>query len=141
MTRTERFVAGLLLAVGCLLAGGCGRGGAAASNDLKTLGLMYHEYNDKFKSGPASADDLAKVAGVTGSPDLDKAAVQKVKDGTYGFVWNVSLSQAIAKGSTGDQVLAWESDASTKGGQVLMVDATVRRMTPEEFKAAKKAGQ
>ena len=137
-------LAGVCLAfvAACLFLAGCGGGGSvAASNDLKTLGLMYHDYYDKFKKGPADADDLAKVLGATGSPDQEKAALQKVKAGTYGFVWNVSLTQAIGKGSPGDQVLAWESDAPTKGGQVLMVDASVRSMSAQEFQAAKKAGQ
>src|SRR5262249_40728082 len=40
----------------------------------------------------------------------------------------------------GDEVLAYHKDVPTSGGPVLMLNRTIRTMTPEEFQAAKLAG-
>jgi hypothetical protein len=40
---------------------------------------------------------------------------------------------------TGNTVLGYEKDAPTKGGLVLMGDASVREMSADEFKNAPKA--
>ena len=39
-----------------------------------------------------------------------------------------------------DEVLAYQKDVPASGGQVMMLNRTIRTMTPEEFKAAKLAG-
>jgi hypothetical protein len=133
--------AALSLAVMALLAPGCGRVRDAAdrakkSNDLKQLGLMYHNYILTNKKGPASADDLKSV---TGSPQ-EQAVVQMVKDGKYVLVWGTTIAemQKNPGGSTGT-VLGYEASVPTAGGLVLMGDASVRNMTAAEFAAAPKA--
>ena len=40
-----------------------------------------------------------------------------------------------------DELLAYESQVPEKGGRVLMLDRTIKTMTPEEFKVAKLAGK
>jgi hypothetical protein len=39
------------------------------------------------------------------------------------------------------EVLAYQKDVPQSGGKVLMLDRTVKSMTAEEFKSAKKAGK
>src|SRR5205823_2650218 len=39
-----------------------------------------------------------------------------------------------------DKILAYEKKVPEQGGYVLMLDRTVKKMTPEEFRAAPKAG-
>jgi hypothetical protein len=59
-------------------------------------------------------------------------AVHSLKQGKYVVVWGV-------KDKDSGTVLAYEKDAPTKGGAVLMADGTVREMTADELKAAKKS--
>jgi hypothetical protein len=40
----------------------------------------------------------------------------------------------------GDEVLAYQKEVPDSGGQVMMLDRTIRTITPEEFKTAKLAG-
>jgi hypothetical protein len=41
----------------------------------------------------------------------------------------------------GDEVLAYMADVPTSGGKVLMLNRTIKTMTADEFKSAKKAGK
>jgi hypothetical protein len=131
----------LVLAVTALLATGCGRIRSAAdrtrkSNDLKQLGLMYHSYIDANQKGPASADELMKMASDPGS----RAVVQMVKDGKYVLIWGATIvaMRNNPQGSTGT-VLGYEATAPTSGGLVLMGDGSVPIMTAAEFAKAPKA--
>jgi hypothetical protein len=131
----------LVLAVMTLPATGCGRIQNAAdrakkSNDLKQLGLMYHNYMDERRKGPASADDLMTMA----SDPVTKAVVQMVKDGKYVLIWGTTINemQKNPQGSTGT-VLGYEATAPTSGGLVLMGDGSVQTMTAAAFAAAPKA--
>jgi hypothetical protein len=131
-------VAALVLA---LLAAGCGRVKNAAdrakkSNDLKQLGLMYHNYLDMNKKGPASADDLKAV---TSGPQ-EQAVVQMVKDGKYVLLWGATIPEMQQNpGGSSGTILGYEAGAPSAGGLVLMGDASVRNMTAAEFAAAPKA--
>ncbi|AMV36268.1 hypothetical protein [Planctomyces sp. SH-PL62] len=42
-------------------------------------------------------------------------------------------------GSPNEEILAYGKDVPTKGGAVLLLNRTVRRMTADEFKAAPQA--
>ena len=115
---------------------GCGGGGARsdaeATRDLKAIGLAYHNFNDQSGGrAPKDAEDLKKFV------EMDsKTAYPGLKDGRYIFIWNVRL---LDMSPTSDYILAYEKDVPTKGGPVLYGDATVKDLTAEEFKAAKKA--
>lgn len=53
-----------------------------------------------------------------------------------------TLPDTSEGGGTGpaDEVLAYEAKVPESGGQVLMLNRTIKTMTPEEFKAARLAG-
>lgn len=120
----------LVVTAGMLLAcHGCGRGSQAAANDLKEVGIMYHQYLDKSGgAGPTKAEDLQPFAA-----DYPQG-YQGLKDGKYVFIWNAKRPLEASK-----TVLGYEKDVPTKGGFVLMGDSSVKPMTADEFKAAPKA--
>lgn len=129
-----------LVVAACALTLGCGKVREAAqnaktANELRAIGLACHNYWDKNPGkGPAKAEDL--------DPFLLEfpVASKGLKDGTFVLFWGTSLTE-LMKGSvsTSDVVLGYEKDAPAKGGSVLMADGSVRRMTADDFKAAKKA--
>jgi hypothetical protein len=131
------------LALFALFAAGCGRVRDAAArskrtNDLKQIGLSYHNYLD-LNAGkpPANADDLAKAA--AGDPQAAQAA-QLAKSGQYIILWGstVVAMQKNPGGSSGT-VLGYENGALLSGGLVLMGDGAVKNMTAAELQAAPKA--
>ena|SRR2546426_10163746 len=112
---------------------GCGlrrRGSDTArtvSNDLKQLGLAYHGFNDKYRRGPANAEELKEFV-EPGDP-----VYQKLAAGTYIFQYGMALRDMFELG-TSETILAYEKDVPTKGGMVLMGDSSVQQMSAEEFK-------
>jgi hypothetical protein len=119
---------------------GCGSGGGDnpnAEQDLNQLGMMFHNYSDVHRGeGPAKADDFQEIVGDTKA----KQALEGLKAGKYEFLWNVRLLDvAKTPAGTGSTLLGWEKDAPTKGGRVLMVDGSTKKMSADEFKAAPQA--
>jgi hypothetical protein len=64
---------------------------------------------------------------------LNAEIVKAVKDGVYVVLWNAK------SGAPGTAIVAYEKDVPTKGGMVADLNASVRRMTAQEFQAAPKA--
>jgi hypothetical protein len=63
-------------------------------------------------------------------------AFNKIQKGEIVVLWGANPQEGAS-----DQVLAYEKQTPKTGGFVLMQDGTtVKKMTPEEFQAAKKAG-
>ncbi len=112
--------------VGC--GGGGGGGDTKALNDLKEIGLAYHEYHHEQKKSLEQPLDLAA--------NLSPATAKKLGEGQYVVITKVDLNNAF---KTPNLVLGYEKDVPAKGGAVLMIDGTVRKMTAQEFQAAKKA--
>jgi hypothetical protein len=130
-----------LVGVAALLCAGCWKVQQAAervkrSNDLKQLVILYHNFHDSQKRGPASADELMPMA----ADPQEKAVVQAAKDGKYVVIWGVSFGE-LAKGNVGmtSTVLAYEKEAPTAGGMVAMADGNVINMTATEFESTPKA--
>jgi hypothetical protein len=123
-----------VVAVCVLFISGCGAGARVkTTNELKAIGLAYHNFNDSQNKGPARAEDLEPF--LKDWPE----AYQHVKDGTYVFFWNVSIPDMVKGGGSHQYVLAYPKDAPDKGGPVLFGDASVTQMTANEVKNAKKA--
>jgi hypothetical protein len=125
----------LIVLVACVLPLGCGKGAINTknSNDLKVIGLAFHNYSDANKDkAPTKADDLDPYMGE--NPDARKA----LKEGKVVFLYGASMADLI-KGGTSATVLAYEKDVPAQGGLVLFADASVQKMSAAEFAAAKKA--
>jgi hypothetical protein len=112
-------------------------GGAAdrekKTNDLRQIGLAYHNCLDTNKKPPATVDDLAPFY------EKDAKITAALKDGTYVFYYNVKLTDMT--NGTSNTILGYEKDAPTKGGVVLFGDGTVKPLTADEFAKAPKAGK
>jgi hypothetical protein len=123
----------ILCAALVLVAAVPARAGVVNANDLRQIGLAYHQYFDDHNRGPAKADDLAPYV------DNSKRLLGLLKKEEIIFFYKVSLTQMPA--GTSNTVLAYEKDVPEKGGWVLMADGSTKKMKPEEFKKAAKAGK
>jgi len=133
---TQHFVTVFLVAVVAAILLGCGGVQQAAqrqkqANDLKQIGLAYHSYlDDHAGKAPSRAEDLQKY--LQDSPPV----YQALANGQYVVQWGATIQNMT--GGSSNTVLAYEAEVPTKGGQVLMGDASVRKMTVQEFQAAPK---
>jgi hypothetical protein len=127
----------VIVFVVCALTLGCGAGALNAknSNDLKVIGLAFHNFSDaNTGKAPTKAEDLDPY--LKDIPDASKA----LKDGKVVFLFGVSMMDILKSGtSTSETVLAYEKDVPAQGGLVLLADGSVRKMSAAEFKTAKKA--
>ena len=104
---------------------------------LNEVGEMYRVYEVQNKKAPTKSQDFRNLNSVfpLGFSHLNRGDVVAQ--------WGVTLSdlsEGGGGGESGDEVLAYEKLVPEQGGQVLMKNRTVKTMTPEEFKAAPKAG-
>jgi len=105
----------VLLLCACMFAhAGCGSGEARLLNDLKVVGLDYHNYHDANRVGPANWDELMKNS-------RDREAVQRVRDAGYQVKWGVKFTE-VTEGLA-NTVLAEKPG----GGPKVMMDGSVQR--------------
>jgi hypothetical protein len=71
-----------------------------------------------------------------------RGAYGAIRDGEVVVRWQATLPDTDVEPSstTSDEVLAYWKSVPEEGGPVLMLDRSVRKMTAEEFKAARLAG-
>jgi hypothetical protein len=134
-------VAGVLV-VSCVLACGSITGvrqaaaRAKATNDLKQIGLAYHNYFDLKKKGPANVTELQSIF----SDPQEKAVIALAgPGGPYVVIWGANIIEMSKTAGSSNTVLGYEATAPTSGGLVLMGDGFVKQMTAAEFNAATKA--
>ena len=96
------------------------------SQGLNELAEVYKYRASQRMPAPASVEDLVDHS------DAIPNALQPIREGGIVVVWR----QGYAPSATG--VLAYEKDAPTAGGKVLLRNGTVKELTAAEFKAAKK---
>jgi hypothetical protein len=122
---------GSLLVVLSVLAVGC-RGNtqptAPKAIGLKEVHEMYQHYVKRNQKPPHQLSDLAKAE----NEGIYPVTVASLKRGKIVVVWDI-------QGNDSGTVMAYEKDAPTQGGSVLMADGTVKQMTAAEFTAAKKS--
>jgi hypothetical protein len=102
------------------------------TNDLRQLGLAYHNYMDTMGGqGPDKPDDLSSFV------ENDQRLINPLKSGDIVLIYKVRLTD-MTDGAN-NYVLGYAKEVPTKGGLVLLGDAKVVTMTAEEFKKAKLA--
>src|SRR5262245_1790713 len=102
-------------------------------NDLKQIGLAYHNHISDTTKAPQKAEDLAPYF------DNSKRLLDFLKTKQIEFFYGVGIAQMTE--GTSNTILAYEKDAPTKGGQCLFGDGSVKKLSAEEFKKAPKAGK
>jgi hypothetical protein len=126
----------LALLPAVLFASGCGVRTAASrqkvANDLRQIGLAYHNYNNERMKGPDRAEDLQPFL-----RDAPPDVYQSLASGRYVFIYGVKLTDMQAGPAT--TVVGYEKDAPTQGGNVLMGDSTVQYVTADQFKKLNQA--
>jgi hypothetical protein len=131
-----------VVAVSLVLAVGCGGGYPTNSpavfenNALSEIGEIYRLYTEMNKKPPQSLRDFAPFR--EGTPNGIGAAAR----GEVVVLWGAKLNDLTEEGTNDspDEVLAYLKEVPEKGGLVLMKNRKIKSMTPEEFKAAPKAG-
>lgn len=94
---------------------------------LKNIYEIYLQNIRTEQKPPAELSDLTKQPYIGVHP----VTVRDLQEGKYIVVFGVT-------NMTADVVLAYEKDAPVQGGAVLMANGTVKKMSADEFKAAKR---
>ncbi len=125
--------AGLAAILTATLAIGCGPSSDVPRSleqlSIGQVGQIFHSFQKAKKPAPK---EFAEI-----QPLLARfpAAVESIRSGDVLVFWGAGIDEGPDAPST---VLAYQKDVPEKGGEVLMQDGTPRRMTPEEFRDAKK---
>ncbi len=123
-------------AIGLTVMLGCG--GAPKGGDMGQAPAELREVNDLLRQAGASA---GKTPGKMS--DLDKAKDNfvmghaAVKSGKVVVIWNTPFA---GEGDVGknEVPVAYEKDVPTSGGFVLLSAGSIKKMSADQFKAAKK---
>ena len=132
----------LLPAAFSLVLVGCGDSGnvpqtveKAQETKLRDVGEVYRVYQIVNKRPPKNVKELQAVS------EGSLSGYEAIRSGDVVVQWNATLPNIEeTPGGGSPEVLAYLKDAPEKGGPVLMLDRSIKVMTADEFKAAKKAG-
>jgi len=135
MNHVKYYLLPVCAIVGLIMLGGCGavtqaRKAAERSqkmNQLKEVGLAYHDFHDANKRGPNNWDELESVA--KGSP-----AIQLIRKSGYEVFFGVSMKDVTI--GTSNCIMAHNPADVATGGEVLMMDGSVMQMSADELKKA-----
>jgi len=131
----------LILAIASCLVVGCGAPTVENSpavyenNALSEVRDMYELYTQTKHKAPRGPRDFEAMFS-----DGNPTGVAAIKQGNVVVIWDVKLNEDRDADSA-DEVLAFVSDVPENGGFVLMKNRSIKKMTPEEFNAAPKAGE
>lgn len=104
---------------------------AATANDLKVIGIAYHNHISATNAAPAKAEDLAPYF------ENDKRLLDLLKTGRIAFIYGVGIEDM--KDGTANTIVAYPKEAAKKGGFCLYGDGSVRKLSAEDFEKAIKA--
>jgi hypothetical protein len=96
-------------------------------NNLKQLGLAYHQCHDAMQRGPQSWMEAEQNS-------LPAPASAELQNRGYVVHWGVKFKDVL--GGTSNFIAAYPPDAATAGGACLFMDGSVRQMTAQEFTSA-----
>ena len=104
---------------------------------LREVGELYRSYQVMAKKSPRALKDFDQL-GDAGA----RGAYGAIRSGEVVLRWQATLPDTDVEPSSpeSDAVLAYWKTVPEKGGPVLMLDRRLRRMTADEFKAARLAG-
>ncbi|WP_435011118.1 hypothetical protein P12x_002416 [Tundrisphaera lichenicola] len=130
-------VSGLLLLAGC----GVSSNQTLTEADMQAtalndVGELYRIHQTSKNKPPMKLKDLAAFE--QGAP----IGLNAIRTGDVVVRYGATLpftGEGTGKGGE-DEVLAYEKQVPESGGQVLMLDRSIKQMTAEEFKSAKLAG-
>jgi hypothetical protein len=134
MPRT--FLAACCLA---LLSAGCGGGSNpprtpenVARDNLTQVGELCRNYQFARKKPPLKLSDLSTSRSMAGN------GYHALETGDIILLYNAMLPDLDEDPGHADtsEILAYGKDVPTGGGPVLLLNRTIKSMTPEEFKAA-----
>lgn len=95
-------------------------------NDLKVLGLTFHNYIDSMGKAPANWQELIEFADPT-----EQQTLRDLQNKNTTVVWGVTFNQVV--NGTSNTALAYNPAVAGMGGAVLMFDASVRDVGPGEL--------
>ncbi len=121
----------VVLVLGCGAVGKVRQAAARSKrvNELKAVGLAYHNYCDTYAKGPKGVKDLEPF--LRDFPE----ALRSVQNGDIIVLWGANVPADFPQG-TSNTVLGYDKDVPTQGGPVLLGDASTKIMTAQEFQAA-----
>ncbi|SIN95110.1 hypothetical protein SAMN05444166_1753 [Singulisphaera sp. GP187] len=133
----------LLMGATVQLTTGCGDSTAPPpkavieSINLREVGDAYRTYVLAKKAPPKKVADIREYE--AGYP----MAFAGLKAGELEVFWGGELLQpeAVVPDVKSDTILAFESKVPKEGGYVLLTNREIKKLTPEEFKAAPKAAE
>lgn len=133
----------LAACVSVALASGCGgpsnhpaTSAEVEQTVLNDVGELYRMYTLQYKKPPAKLGDFAPLE------RMSPMGLLALKNGEVVVRFGATLPDTGEEPGKGDadEVLAYKKEVPTSGGQVLMLNRTIRTMSADEFKAAKLAG-
>ena len=105
-------------------------GAPTASDALQQVASMIRDYSSGSGRPPTKLADMAALK------DLYNIGYAAVEKGEVVVVWGTNVAGEGGGGGTG--VVAYEKSAPDSGGAVLLQDGTVKNMSADEFRAAKR---
>ena len=127
----------------CLAVAGCGGpGGRPMTQDdattlaLNDVGELYRLYTAEKRKPPTRTADFLPMQ------RMSPMGLRAIETADVIVRFGASLPDTGEEPGQGpgDEVLAFQKDVPASGGRVMMVDRTIRTMTPEDFKTARLAG-
>jgi hypothetical protein len=117
--------------VGCSSKTSNSESGAPTAEDaLQQIANMIRDYSSSTGRSPSKLADLASMKNLY---NIGYGAVEK---GEIVVVWGTNVGGEGGGGGTG--VVAYEKSAPDSGGAVLLQDGSVKKMSADEFRAAKR---